>query len=87
MEVPALLNRDSKNVIKVFKILLQLKDIIKLNDDVYLTRTDLKTMILKIIEYGKKNPAFKISDIRDLLGSSRKIVVPLMEYLDRRKLP
>jgi selenocysteine-specific elongation factor len=86
MEVPALLNRDSKNVIKVFKILLQLKDIIKLNDDVYLTRTDLKTMILKIIEYGKKNPAFKISDIRDLLGSSRKIVVPLMEYLDRAEI-
>jgi len=83
MEVPALLNRDSKTVIKVFKTLLQVKDIIKLSDDVYLARTDLKSMIYRIIEYGKKNPSFKISDIRDLLGSSRKIVIPLMEYLDR----
>ncbi len=82
-ELPTLINRDSVVVYKLFKTLLQIKEIIRLSEDVYLTRHDLRLMILKIVEYGKSNPTFKISDIRDLLQSSRKIVVPLMEYLDR----
>ncbi|MDP9024022.1 MAG: SelB C-terminal domain-containing protein, partial [Candidatus Eremiobacteraeota bacterium] len=38
----------------------------------------------KLEEYMRKNPQITMSQFRDLIGTSRKFAVPLLEWFDAR---
>lgn len=43
-------------------------------------------MVLKILTQIKKNGKITVAEARDLLGSSRKYVLALLEHMDELKL-
>jgi selenocysteine-specific elongation factor len=58
-------------------------EVVKISDDVLLSReafANMREMVIKFIQ--AKGPA-SVSDLRQTLGSSRRVVVPLLERFDR----
>ncbi|MBO8137761.1 MAG: selenocysteine-specific translation elongation factor [Desulfotomaculum sp.] len=60
--------------------------IIKISDEIYFHREILDEARKKIIKYLKENGSITISEARDLLGTTRKYALPLMEYFDRQRI-
>lgn len=58
-------------------------DLVKLTSDLYLHAEHVGAMKQKLREAFAAQPALTVSQIRELLGTSRKYAVPLCEYLDR----
>ena len=56
-------------------------------DDLYFREAELKAAKEIIVKYLQDHESLTISEARDILGSSRKFILPLLEYLDREKLP
>ena len=46
----------------------------------------LQEMVNQIIEYIKSQGKITMAEVRDLFHSSRKYVLPLLEYLDQQKI-
>ena len=66
--------------------MVQSGELIKLSSEIFILQEDLEKVKSKITEFGKTHPEFRASDIRDLLQSSRKLIIPLLEYFDKIEL-
>ena len=58
-------------------------DLVKLNNDFYLHAEVSEAMKQALRDAFATQPTLTVSQIRELLGTSRKYAVPLCEYLDR----
>jgi selenocysteine-specific elongation factor len=68
------------------KVLLFLCDkglIVKLIDDVYLHRSAIDGAKEKVLQIIKAKGELALTDARDVLGASRKFLIPLLEYFDQ----
>ena len=43
-------------------------------------------MVERITEYISKNDEITVADVRDMFGASRKYAIPLMDYLDHKRV-
>jgi selenocysteine-specific elongation factor len=69
---------------QALKFLIEQRELIEIGDDLVLRQVDfvkMKDVVLSFI--AAKGPA-TVSDLRQALQSSRRIVVPLLEHLDRQ---
>ena len=74
------LHRDLQQVLR---FLIASGEVIEVGSDAVLLRENFERMKAKITEFiAKKGPA-TVSELRQLLQSSRRVVVPLLERLDR----
>jgi len=71
---------------EILAYLLQQRRLIKMADDLLITAERLAEGKRQIEEFLQQQEAVTIAEARDLLGSSRKVVLPLLEYLDREKV-
>ncbi|OLS03347.1 selenocysteine-specific translation elongation factor [Tissierella creatinophila] len=71
---------------EVFNYLVNIEEIIKLNEDIYLYIEDLNLAIDKLIDFIKKNNSISIAEFRDVLNSNRKTSLLLLEYADQLKI-
>ncbi len=67
----------------VFFSLVKKKEIIKIDDDIYLSKALFDKMISLMDEFFNLNEVLDISNARTILDSSRRYVVPMLEYLDK----
>ena len=75
-----MIERDAR---EIAGILMFMGKIIKLNDGLLISKTILEEGKKLILAKMKSLGQMKLGEISELLGSSRKYVVPLMEYLDK----
>jgi selenocysteine-specific elongation factor len=68
---------------QVLRFLLESGEAIELGADAVLLRENFERMKAKIMDFISENGASTVSELRQALGSSRRIVVPLLERLDR----
>jgi selenocysteine-specific elongation factor len=80
----------SRNVIEsdsharqVVRFLIERGDVTELAPDVVLLRESFERMKSQVAEFISKNGPATVSELRQTLGSSRRIMVPLLERLDR----
>ncbi|GAB6180461.1 selenocysteine-specific translation elongation factor [Desulfotomaculum defluvii] len=67
--------------------LLRTGKLLKLGDDeLYLSAEKYHQAKDKIVEYLKENKEISVAQTRDLLNTSRKYILPLLESLDRERL-
>lgn len=98
LEVPTLENALTESIIgtkskpaearKVFQLLLDSGEIVKISSDFYFSSKVINALVEKL-----KNHAAKTSDrlidvpsFKDLAGISRKYAIPLLEYFDQQKI-
>ncbi|WP_258358956.1 selenocysteine-specific translation elongation factor [Moorella sulfitireducens (nom. illeg.)] len=59
--------------------------LVKINDEFYWHREAFEDAVAEVKKLGLAGP-FGLAEVRDALGSSRKYVLPFLEYLDRIKI-
>jgi selenocysteine-specific elongation factor len=67
----------------VLRFLIESGEVIEVGSDVVLLRENFERMRARITEFISKNGPATVSDLRQALESSRRIMVPLLEQLDR----
>jgi selenocysteine-specific elongation factor len=73
-------DRDAQHVLR---FLIESGKVIQVDSDAVLLREHFERMKAGITEFISKNGPATVSDLRQALGSSRRIMVPLLERLDR----
>jgi selenocysteine-specific elongation factor len=68
---------------QVLRFLIEKGDVIELGLDVLLLRESFERMKAQVAEFISKNGPATVSQLRQALGSSRRVMVPLLERLDR----
>jgi selenocysteine-specific elongation factor SelB len=68
---------------QVVRFLIERGDVTELAPDVVLLRESFERMKSQVAEFISKNGPATVSELRQTLGSSRRIMVPLLERLDR----
>jgi selenocysteine-specific elongation factor len=67
----------------VLRFLIESGEVIEVGPDAVLLRDNFEHMKARITEFISKNGPTTVSELRQKLGSSRRIMVPLLERLDR----
>ena len=73
----------SREFENVFFSLVKKGEIIKIDDDIYLSKHQLNRMIQVMKKFFETHEVLELSDARAILDSSRRYVVPYLEYLDK----
>jgi selenocysteine-specific elongation factor len=84
-EIAEQLKIDRNTGNQLLQFMLRTEKIIHLDDDIYITSTLLINGKEKIRKWFVDNKDMTVAQARDLLGTTRKIAIPLLEYLDRIK--
>lgn len=73
---------------KIFQLLLDSGELVKVTEDFYFLREIIKELVEKLKTYASKS-SDKLIDMptfKDIAGISRKYAIPLLEYFDREKI-
>lgn len=79
---------DANHARKIFQLLLNSGEIVKITDEFYFTKTSIEDLIEKLKEFSATS-SDKLVDVpkfKDIAGVSRKYAIPLLEYFDREKI-
>jgi selenocysteine-specific elongation factor len=79
---------DKNHARKIFQLLLNSGEIVKVTDEFYFAKTEIENLISKLREFSAKS-SDKLIDVaafKNLAGVSRKYAIPLLEYFDREKV-
>ncbi|MBA3599707.1 MAG: selenocysteine-specific translation elongation factor [Acidobacteria bacterium] len=79
---------DKNHARKVFQLLLNSGELVKITDEFYFPKTEIERLILKIQESAAKtgDRLIDVSAFKLIAGVSRKYAIPLLEYFDREKI-
>ncbi len=61
-------------------------DVVKVNETVIFTSAAYQDMEARIVAHLQQNGSVTVADARTIFGTSRKYVLPLLEYLDRQRI-
>ena len=61
-------------------------DVVKVNETVIFTSAAYEDMEARIVAHLQQNGSVTVADARTIFGTSRKYVLPLLEYLDRQRI-
>jgi selenocysteine-specific elongation factor len=70
----------------ILKYLALQGQIIRINDSIYLEKGAFDKMMTAIKEFSKEKKDISVAEFRDLIGTTRKYALPLLEYLDTNKI-
>jgi selenocysteine-specific elongation factor len=68
---------------QALRFLRETNEVIEISGELVLARAALEQMREKVQQALRTNGGASVSELRQLLGSSRRVVVPLLEYFDR----
>ena len=79
---------DKNHARKVFQLLLNSGELVKITDEFYFPKTEIERLTLKIQESAAKtgDRLIDVSAFKLIAGVSRKYAIPLLEYFDREKI-
>ncbi|HXH70196.1 MAG TPA: SelB C-terminal domain-containing protein, partial [Pyrinomonadaceae bacterium] len=73
---------------KIFQLLLNSGEIVKITEDFYFSKKAIAELIEKVKNFAAKSPErlIDVATFKDMAGVSRKYAIPLLEYFDREKI-
>jgi selenocysteine-specific elongation factor len=83
LETPDRSTLDEDYSPEIIDYLVRTGDLVALSEDRIIDRAVFEELREAVREYLQEHERARLSDLRDHLDSSRKYVIPLMEYLDR----
>src|SRR6266513_5563446 len=72
-----------RNAQRVLRFLIENGEVIEIASDVVLSRENFERMKNAVADFISKNGPATVSELRQALETSRRIMVPFLEYLDR----
>jgi selenocysteine-specific elongation factor len=80
------LKLDSKHITDILSLMVREGSIVRINNSLYISSTVYKMMITALKEFFSKKSEMTVAEFRDILKTSRKYALPLLEYLDSNKM-
>ncbi|HEY8563292.1 MAG TPA: selenocysteine-specific translation elongation factor [Pyrinomonadaceae bacterium] len=79
---------DKNHARKIFQILLNSGEIVKITDEFYFTRAEIDGLVAKLRAFaaGSADRLIDVAKFKDIAGISRKYAIPLLEYFDRERV-
>ena len=71
---------------ELLSLLVEQGKVIKVNESVVFTAPAYREMIDKIVAHTREHGKITVAEGRDLFGTSRKYILPLLEYLDQQHI-
>ncbi|MGH9819642.1 MAG: SelB C-terminal domain-containing protein, partial [Pyrinomonadaceae bacterium] len=73
---------------KVFQMLLDSRELVKLNDELYVSRPAVDDLVKKLRIYAAASSGrwIDVTKFKEIAEVSRKYAIPLLEYFDREKV-
>ena len=71
---------------ELLAMLIESGDVVKVNDTVVFAASAYREMVDKVIVHAREHGKITVAEGRDLLDTSRKYILPLLEYLDQRRI-
>lgn len=81
--IAAKLNYTQQEIIEAVEILIELNTLIKVDENIIFHHDNIKKAKKLIIEYFRNNKELTVGDCRQILNTSRKYTVPLLNHFDR----
>ncbi|MFZ5965764.1 MAG: selenocysteine-specific translation elongation factor [Bacillota bacterium] len=78
--------RNEKEYRQVFSAMVEMSKIVKISEEIYIHQDYLHKAVEMIKNYLQENKEITLSQFRDLIGTTRKYALPLLEYLDQNKI-
>lgn len=72
--------------VELLQVLAKDGVVYRINDELFFHRTAVETLKAKLVEHLKANKEISTQAFKDLVGQSRKYVIPLSEFFDREKV-
>ncbi|MBI5102676.1 MAG: selenocysteine-specific translation elongation factor [Nitrospirae bacterium] len=85
-ELSSALKVDGRKLSDLLNLLIKSGKIVRINESIYLTRSSYDAMILKLRDFFAAKNEMSVAEFRDLLDTSRKYALPILEYLDSNKI-
>lgn len=79
---------DKNHARKIFQLLINSGEIVKITDEFYFARNEVDNLIAKLKTFAQSSPD-KLIDVpkfKEIAGISRKYAIPLLEYFDRERV-
>lgn len=80
------LDYDKQEIEQVLNSLISDGELIKINEEVYLHKTNYEKALEILKEYIGKNDSITVAEYRDILNTNRKVALGLLEYFDQLKI-
>ncbi|NWF51570.1 MAG: selenocysteine-specific translation elongation factor [Nitrospirae bacterium] len=80
------LKLDHKHLSDILNHLVKEGTLVRINDSLYLTTSIYTEMINKLKDLFSKKPEMTVAEFRDILSTTRKYALPILEYLDSIKV-
>jgi selenocysteine-specific elongation factor len=85
-ELPELFKIPERDARDLLRMLADEGRISRVNDSIYVDRDELERMRRELLAFLQEKKEITIAEFRDLVKTSRKYAVPLMEYFDTQKI-
>jgi selenocysteine-specific elongation factor len=80
------LDIDKKNATDVLRMLIDEETVVKAKDDLYFDARRIEALENELIAFLKENQSITTPQFKEMIGVSRKYVIPLIEYFDSTNL-
>jgi len=85
-ELSQSLKLDQKHLSDILKLMVKEGSLVRISDPMYLTSPVYHTMIESLKNFFIKKPEMTVAEFRDILNTTRKYALPILEYLDANKI-
>ncbi len=85
-ELAQKLSISEKEITDLLKFLAKQGTVIRINDSMYITKGQYDKMLNLLKDFYEKKKEMTVAEFRDILGTSRKYALPLLEYLDSNRI-
>jgi len=85
-ELSQALKMDQKRLSDILQHMAKEGALVRISDSIYITDSVFHTMIEKLKAFFSKKPEMTVAEFRDILNTTRKYALPLLEYLDSHNI-
>ncbi len=85
-ELSQSLKLDQKHLSDILKLMVKEESLVRISDSMYLASSAYNKMIAALKNLFSKKPEMTVAEFRDILGTTRKYALPILEYLDSNKV-
>lgn len=78
--------KNKKECNSIYLLLLEQGHLVKISEDIVLHNEVLRNIKKDIIQFIEKNQSINIGEAKEILNTSRKFLVAILEYLDSQKI-
>lgn len=85
-ELSQSLKLDQEHLSDILKLMVKEGSLVRISDSMYLTASAYNEMIETLKNFFSKKSEMTVAEFRDILGTTRKYALPILEYLDSNKI-